>query len=100
MAGATVLADAWADNTGEPEKAFGTYEARLRPWADAVQWMARRDIHFFTSANRLELLVRGAVLRLAARHGQRGPVPRGGVRDGRRPRWMMPRPLRRRPSPG
>jgi 2-polyprenyl-6-methoxyphenol hydroxylase-like FAD-dependent oxidoreductase len=66
LAGAVVLADALAENTGEPEKAFGTYEARLRPWVDAAQRTARRNIHLFTPANRFQLLAREAVLRLAA----------------------------------
>jgi 2-polyprenyl-6-methoxyphenol hydroxylase-like FAD-dependent oxidoreductase len=64
MAGAVVLADALADG---PEAACAAYEARLRPWALAAQRMARRNVHLFTPANRLQLLARETILRLAAR---------------------------------
>ncbi len=67
MAGAVVLADALAENTGEPEKAFAAHEARLRPWVQAAQRTARRNVHQFTPANRVQLLARGVVLHLAAR---------------------------------
>ena len=67
MAGAVVLADASADNTEESKKALVAHEARLRPWMEAAQRVARRNVRLFTRANRLKLLARGAVLRLAAR---------------------------------
>jgi 2-polyprenyl-6-methoxyphenol hydroxylase-like FAD-dependent oxidoreductase len=67
LAGAVVLADALADDPGGVEAACAAYEARLRPWTEAAQRMARRNMHLFTSANRFQLLVREAVLRLAAR---------------------------------
>ena len=67
LAGACVLADALADGPDEIDAAFATYEARLRPWAEAAQRMARRNVHLFAPANRFQLLARGAVLRLAAR---------------------------------
>ncbi len=67
MAGAVVLADALAANTAEPEKALVAHEARLRPWMESAQRMARRNVRLFTRANRLKLLAREAVLRLAAR---------------------------------
>ncbi len=66
MAGAVLLADALAENAAEPEKAIAAYEARLRPWAEAAQRTARRNVHLFTPANRFQLFVREAVLRLAA----------------------------------
>ena len=67
MAGVVVLAAALAANTAEPEKAIAAYEARLRPWAEAAQRMARRNARLFTPANRFQLLGRGAVRHLAAR---------------------------------
>jgi 2-polyprenyl-6-methoxyphenol hydroxylase-like FAD-dependent oxidoreductase len=68
MAGAVVLADALADRPGgRIEDAFASYEARLRPWAEAAQRTARRNVNLFTPANRVQLLAREAVLRLAAR---------------------------------
>jgi 2-polyprenyl-6-methoxyphenol hydroxylase-like FAD-dependent oxidoreductase len=67
MAGAVVLADALADDPGGIEEACASYEARLRPWAEAAQQMAQRNMHLLTPANRFQLLARGAVLRLAAR---------------------------------
>ena len=67
MAGAVVLADALADHAGGLDAAFAAYEARLRPWAEAAQRTARRNANLFTPANRLQLLAREAVLRLAAR---------------------------------
>ena len=66
MAGAVVLADALADRAGGLDAAFAAYEARLRPWAEAAQRTARRNANLFTPANRLQLLAREAVLRLAA----------------------------------
>jgi 2-polyprenyl-6-methoxyphenol hydroxylase-like FAD-dependent oxidoreductase len=67
LAGAVVLADALADHAGGFEDACARYEARLRPWVEAAQRMARRNVHLFTPANRFRLLARGAVLRPAAR---------------------------------
>jgi len=67
MAGAVVLADALADRPGATHEALAAYEARLRPWVEAAQRMARRNIHLFTPASRFQLLAREAVLRLAAR---------------------------------
>jgi 2-polyprenyl-6-methoxyphenol hydroxylase-like FAD-dependent oxidoreductase len=67
MAGACVLADALADRPDAIDAAFATYEARLRPWVEAAQRTARRNVHLFTPANRFQLLAREAVLRLAAR---------------------------------
>jgi 2-polyprenyl-6-methoxyphenol hydroxylase-like FAD-dependent oxidoreductase len=52
MAGAVVLADALTEGAGEPEKAFASYEARLRPWVEVAQRTARRNVHLFTPANR------------------------------------------------
>lgn len=46
--------------------AFAAYEARLRPWAEAAQRVARRNARLFMPANRFQLLAREAVLRLAA----------------------------------
>jgi 2-polyprenyl-6-methoxyphenol hydroxylase-like FAD-dependent oxidoreductase len=66
MAGAVVLADALAEQPGRPEAAFAAYEARLRPWAEAAQRTARRNVHLFTPVNRFQLVVREAVLRLAS----------------------------------
>ena len=66
LAGAVVLADGLAEQAGGPEAAFAAYEARLRPWVEAAQRMARRNVSLFTPANRAQLLVREAVLRLAA----------------------------------
>src|SRR3712207_609876 len=66
LAGAVLLADALAEHRGRPGAAFAAYEARLRPWAEAAQQMARRNVHLFTPANRVQLLAREAVLRLAA----------------------------------
>jgi hypothetical protein len=39
--------------------------ARLRPWVEAAQRTARRNLHLFTPASRVQLLAREAVLRLA-----------------------------------
>jgi 2-polyprenyl-6-methoxyphenol hydroxylase-like FAD-dependent oxidoreductase len=66
-AGACVLADALADQPDAIDAAFAIYEARLRPWVEAAQRTARRNVHLFTPANRVQLLAREAVLRLAAR---------------------------------
>ena len=65
MAGAVVLADALADRPGAIDEAAAAYEARVRPWAEAAQRMARRNARLFTPANRVQLLLREAVLRLA-----------------------------------
>jgi 2-polyprenyl-6-methoxyphenol hydroxylase-like FAD-dependent oxidoreductase len=65
LAGAVVLADELADHGAGIEEACARYEGRLRPWAEAAQRMARRNINLFTPANRLQLLAREAVLRLA-----------------------------------
>ncbi len=67
LAGAVVLADAPADRPGRVQEASTRYEARLRPWAEAAQRTARRNVHLFTPADRFQLLARQAVLRLAAR---------------------------------
>ena len=66
MAGAVVLADALGDLPGGIEDACARYETRLRPWVEAAQRTARRNAHLFTPANRVQLLAREAVLRLAA----------------------------------
>ena len=66
LAGAVVLADALADRPDAIDAAFAAYEARLRPWVEAAQRTARRNVNLFTPANRSQLLVREAVLRLAA----------------------------------
>ncbi len=55
-----------AEHPGGPEAAFAAYEARLRPWVEAAQRTAGRNLHLFTPANRVQLLAREAVLRLAA----------------------------------
>ena len=65
MAGAVVLAGVLADRPGAIDEAAAAYEARLRPWAEAAQRMARRNARLFTPADRFQLLVREAVLRLA-----------------------------------
>jgi 2-polyprenyl-6-methoxyphenol hydroxylase-like FAD-dependent oxidoreductase len=65
LAGAVVLADALADRPGAFEGAVAAYEARLRPWAEAAQRVARRNARLFTPADRFQLLAREAVLRLA-----------------------------------
>jgi 2-polyprenyl-6-methoxyphenol hydroxylase-like FAD-dependent oxidoreductase len=65
LAGAVVLADALAERPGRTEDACARYEARLRPWTEAAQRMARRNARLFTPANRFQLLAREAVLRLA-----------------------------------
>ncbi len=67
MAGALVFVDAFADRPGATDAALAAYEARLRPWVEAAQSMAKRNVHLFTPANRLQSLARGAVLRMAAR---------------------------------
>jgi 2-polyprenyl-6-methoxyphenol hydroxylase-like FAD-dependent oxidoreductase len=65
MAGVVVLADALADRPGRIEDASSASEAPLRPWAEAAQRTARRNARLFTPADRFQLLVRAAVLRLA-----------------------------------
>ena len=65
IAGAVVLADALAERPGGTEAAFAAYEARLRPWVEAAQRTARRNINLFTPANGFQVLAREAVLRLA-----------------------------------
>ena len=57
-----MLADALADRAGGTGGACICYEARLRPWVEAAQ----RNVRLFMAANRFQLLVREAVLRLAA----------------------------------
>ncbi len=84
MAGAVVLADALADRPGAIGEALAAYEARLRPWVDAAQRMARRNVRLFTPANRFQLLGREAVLRVAARPFLAPVVKRLLNRDGDR----------------
>jgi 2-polyprenyl-6-methoxyphenol hydroxylase-like FAD-dependent oxidoreductase len=84
MAGACVLADALADRPGCVEEASTRYEARLRPWVEAAQRTARRNVHLFTPANRFQLLAREAVLRLAARPFLAPVVKRFLNREGER----------------
>jgi 2-polyprenyl-6-methoxyphenol hydroxylase-like FAD-dependent oxidoreductase len=67
MAGAVVLADALADRPGRIEGASAAYGTRLRPRADVAQRMAKRNVHLFTPANRLQVVAREAVLRRARR---------------------------------
>ena len=67
MAGAVVLADAIADGPNGIDAALAAYEARLRPWVETAQRMARRNVHLFAPANRVQLLARETMLRLAAR---------------------------------
>ena len=67
MAGAVVLADALADGPDGVDAALAAYEARLRPWVETAQRMARRNVHLFAPANRVQLLARETMLRLAAR---------------------------------
>ena len=68
MAGAVVLADALENQAGgRSEDTFAAYEARLRPWVEAAQWMARRNAHLLTPSNRSQSLARGVLLRMAAR---------------------------------
>jgi 2-polyprenyl-6-methoxyphenol hydroxylase-like FAD-dependent oxidoreductase len=84
LAGAVLLADALAEQPGRPQAAFAAYEARLRPWVATAQRMARRNVHLFTPANRLQLLLREAVLRLAALPFLAPPLKRLLNRDGER----------------
>jgi 2-polyprenyl-6-methoxyphenol hydroxylase-like FAD-dependent oxidoreductase len=67
MAGAVARADALADLPGRIEGASAAYGARLRPWMDVAQRMAKRNVHLFTPANRLQVVAREAVLRRARR---------------------------------
>jgi 2-polyprenyl-6-methoxyphenol hydroxylase-like FAD-dependent oxidoreductase len=67
MAGAVVLADALADGPDGVDAALAAHEARLRPWVETAQRMARRNVHLFAPANRFQLLARETMLRLAAR---------------------------------
>ena len=86
MVGAVVLADALADRPGAINEAPTAYEARLRPWAEAAQRMARRNVHLFTPADRFRLPAREvALLRLAARPFLAPVVRRFLNRDGDRP---------------
>ena len=64
-AGTVVLADALADRPSATGEALAAHEARLRPWVEAAQRMASRNARLFTPANRVQLLAREAVLRLA-----------------------------------
>ncbi len=67
IAGTCVLAEALADRPGAINEPPTAYEARLRPWAEAAQRMARRNVHLFTPADRFRLPAREvALLRLAA----------------------------------
>ena len=66
MAGGCVLADALADLPGDPDTAAARYEAFVRPMADAAQRTARRGLFLIKPANRAQLLLREAALRLAA----------------------------------
>lgn len=66
MAGACVLADALADRPSDIEGAAARYEGFIRPMAEAAQRTARRNLFLFTPANRTQLLLREAALRLAA----------------------------------
>jgi 2-polyprenyl-6-methoxyphenol hydroxylase-like FAD-dependent oxidoreductase len=85
-AGTRVLADALAHRPGGIVDAFAAYEARLRPWAEAAQRMARRNVHLFTPADRFRLPAREvALLRLAARPFLAPVVRRFLNRDGDRP---------------
>jgi 2-polyprenyl-6-methoxyphenol hydroxylase-like FAD-dependent oxidoreductase len=56
----------WRTGRAGSWDAFAAYEARLRPWAEAAQRMARRNVHLFTPPSRFQLVAREAVLRLAA----------------------------------
>jgi 2-polyprenyl-6-methoxyphenol hydroxylase-like FAD-dependent oxidoreductase len=67
MAGAVVLADALADRPDRIDTALAAYDARIRPWVETAQLMARRNIPLFAPANRFQLLARETMLRLAAR---------------------------------
>ena len=49
-----MLADALADGAGGVGGACARYEARLRPWVEAAQRMARRNVHVLTRANRFQ----------------------------------------------
>ena len=62
---AVVLADALVNRPGAASETLAAYEARLCPWAETAQRMARRNAHLFTPANRFQLLVRETVLRRA-----------------------------------
>jgi 2-polyprenyl-6-methoxyphenol hydroxylase-like FAD-dependent oxidoreductase len=64
---AVVLADALVNRPGAASETLAAYEARLCPWAEAAQRMARRNVYLFTPANRFQLGARDAVLRSAAR---------------------------------
>ena len=61
-----MLADAVADRSGIGG-VCARYEAQLRPWMEAAQRMARRNVHLFTPADRFRLVARKAMLRPAAR---------------------------------
>jgi 2-polyprenyl-6-methoxyphenol hydroxylase-like FAD-dependent oxidoreductase len=54
-----------ADRPDATREALAAYEARLRSWAEAAQRTARRNVNLITPANRVQLLLREAVLRLA-----------------------------------
>jgi len=66
MAGRSCSPTGWCRSIRWAEAAFTAHEARLRPWVEAAQRTARRNLHLFTPANRVQLLAREAVLRLAA----------------------------------
>ena len=84
MAGACVLADALAERAGGIGGACARYEARLRPWVEAAQRMARRNVHLFAPANRFQLVAREVVLRSAARPFLAPVVSRLPNREGER----------------
>jgi 2-polyprenyl-6-methoxyphenol hydroxylase-like FAD-dependent oxidoreductase len=65
MAGGCLLADALADLPGA-EGAAARYEAWIRPLVESAQRMARRNLFLFAPANRTQLLLREAALRLAS----------------------------------
>jgi 2-polyprenyl-6-methoxyphenol hydroxylase-like FAD-dependent oxidoreductase len=68
MAGALVLADALADRPGAiDDEALAAYEARLLQWVEAAQRMAKLNVHLFTPSDRLPVVAREAVQRLARR---------------------------------
>jgi 2-polyprenyl-6-methoxyphenol hydroxylase-like FAD-dependent oxidoreductase len=66
MAGGCFLADALADGAGDIDAATARYEAWMRPMAEAAQKMAWRNLFLFAPANRAQLLLREAALRLAS----------------------------------
>jgi 2-polyprenyl-6-methoxyphenol hydroxylase-like FAD-dependent oxidoreductase len=63
LAGPSCSPTRWRTRAGSWTR-FAAYEARLRPWAEAAQRMARRNVHLFTPAT-TSSYSREAVLRLA-----------------------------------